>query len=135
MSYNKFPPSPVVRLPLSDKFMMAENKEITVEKVREASPPSSEDTEKAKPVPETDPHWIPGFWVRFPWLGLGSLIVVLICGIGSVLTLILSDGKSQTKWPKRIAPNVILSVMNNVANICFGVAIGRFIVMLTSPGC
>lgn len=39
----------------------------------------------------------------------------------------VSDGKIQGKghWPERIAPNVILSAMNNLQNMCFGIAIGN----------
>ena len=72
-----------------------------------------------------DPQWQPGFWVRFPWIGFIALFTVLLCVVGSIITLVLSDGASSTHWPEDIAPNVILSGMNNVANFCFAIAIGR----------
>nr|POE47213.1 hypothetical protein CFP56_00545 [Quercus suber] len=72
-----------------------------------------------------DPHWRPGFANRFPWLGFGALVVVLLCAMASVLTLELSNGKSQTQWPSAIAPNVILNIFNNITNICFGIAISQ----------
>ncbi|EME40731.1 hypothetical protein DOTSEDRAFT_55859 [Dothistroma septosporum NZE10] len=72
-----------------------------------------------------DSHWKPGYLNRLPVLGLGSLIVVLLCAIGSVLTLSIADGKSQSQWPQQIAPNVIVNILNSVTNICFGVAISH----------
>lgn len=84
-----------------------------------SSPGSNEDVESF-----ADPSWAPGFWVRFPWLGFGALVLVLITSGASVLTLMLSDRKSETQWVKQLPPNVILNQMNNVANLCFALAIG-----------
>jgi hypothetical protein len=84
-----------------------------------SSPGSNEDIESY-----ADPSWAPGFWVRFPWLGFGALVVVLITSGASVLTLMLSHGKSESQWVKQLPPNVILNQMNNVANLCFALAIG-----------
>jgi len=86
-----------------------------------SSPGSDEDIESS-----ADPAWAPGFWVRFPWLGFGALFIVLLTSAGSILTLMLSNGKSETHWVKQLPPNVILGQMNNVANICFGLAIGEY---------
>ena len=83
-------------------------------------PGSNEDIESY-----ADPSWAPGFWLRFPWLGFGALVVVLITSGASVLTLMLSDGKSESQWVKQLPPNVILSQMNNVASLCFALAIGE----------
>ena len=85
-----------------------------------SSPGSNEDIESY-----ADPSWAPGFWARFPWLGFGALVVVLITSGASVLTLMLSDGKSESQWVKQLPPNVILNQMNNVANLCFALAIGK----------
>lgn len=83
-------------------------------------PDSNEDIESS-----ADPSWAPGFWVRFPWLGFGALVVVLITSGASVLTLMLARGKSESQWVKQLPPNVILNQMNNVANLCFALAIGK----------
>lgn len=72
-----------------------------------------------------DSHWKPGFANRFPYLGFGSLVVVLICAVGAVLNLSLSNGVSQSRWPAAIAPNVIISILNSVANLAFGIAISK----------
>jgi len=71
-----------------------------------------------------DPKWQPGFFNQFPILGFSSLVIALMCAAGSIVTLMVSNGKSQTHWPERFAPNVILSGLNSVANICYGIAIG-----------
>ncbi|KAF2103501.1 hypothetical protein NA57DRAFT_72475 [Rhizodiscina lignyota] len=70
-------------------------------------------------------EWTPGFWAQFPKIGLGALLVALIACVGEVIILVTSDGKSQSKWPHRVAPNVLLSISNSVANICFSIAIGN----------
>lgn len=89
-------------------------------------------TATVRPVPDfTDSEkgdhteWTPGYLARFPWLGMGALFTVILCAIGSILTLVLSNGKSQTHWPEKLAPNVILGGLNNLANIMFGIAIGN----------
>nr|POE74632.1 hypothetical protein CFP56_37163 [Quercus suber] len=82
--------------------------------------------QQQNPPTLNDPHWKPGFANRFPYLGFGALGVILLCAMASVLTLELSNGKSQTQWPSAIAPNVILNVFNNIANICFGIAISQY---------
>ena len=93
------------------------------ETVRPISQPST-DSENAEGQVQ-DPKWAPGFIARFPWIGFGALVMVLLCVVGSIVTLVTSNGKSQTYWKKQLAPNVLLSIMNNVANICFSIAIGR----------
>ena len=78
-------------------------------------------------------HWQPGFFAQFPWLGIGALCGVLLCLVASILVLVLSNGKTQTEtwdhkaWPKAVAPNVLVSIFNSVANICFGIAISESI--------
>ncbi|KAI5362810.1 hypothetical protein Slin15195_G101910 [Septoria linicola] len=72
-----------------------------------------------------DPDWKPGYMNRFPWLGFGSLVVVLLCAIACVLTLVFAQGKSESEWPEQIAPNVIITVLNSCANLAFGIAISN----------
>ncbi|KAI5206123.1 hypothetical protein E4T39_02601 [Aureobasidium subglaciale] len=72
-----------------------------------------------------DPQWQPGKRARFPWTGFTALMTVVFCAICSVIVLLLSDGKSTLRWPEKIAPSIILSGFNGVANICFGIAIAN----------
>lgn len=83
----------------------------------------SETNEPSEPTQSTE--WKPGVLARFPWLGLGSLFMVLICIAGSIITLCISDGKSQTFWPKKLAPNVILSALSAAEGIFFGIAVSK----------
>jgi hypothetical protein len=69
-----------------------------------------------------DANWRPGYIARFPWLGLGCLLLVLICGIGCLVTLVVADGMAKYYWGK-VAPNVIVNILNSIANLAFGIAI------------
>ncbi|KAH7305133.1 hypothetical protein BKA65DRAFT_543990 [Rhexocercosporidium sp. MPI-PUGE-AT-0058] len=62
------------------------------------------------------------FVARFPWLGLGCLLTVLLCGIGCLITLVAANKKAKYHWGN-LAPNVIVNLLNSVANLCFGIAI------------
>lgn len=76
-------------------------------------------------------HWRPGFFSQFPWIGIGALGGVLACLVAAVVVLVCSNHKTQTRtaddrpWPKAVAPNVLISIFNSVANICFGIAISE----------
>lgn len=72
-----------------------------------------------------DPKWQPGFRSQFPWLGFIALATILTCAAASVIVLVFCDGTAKSKWPKWFPPNVILSILNNVENICFTIAIGK----------
>ena len=72
-----------------------------------------------------DPQWKTGMRARFPWTGFIALSTVLLCAASSVIVLLVSDGHSQKRWADKVAPNVLLSGFNGIANICFGVAIGN----------
>ena len=65
------------------------------------------------------------FWKRFPWIGFGALVMVLVALVASVIVLVTSNHVSQSKWPKDAAPNLLLNVMSQIENICFIMAIGR----------
>lgn len=69
--------------------------------------------------------WQPGFWRQFPWLGAGALIMVILISLASCLVLVFSNNRAQSQWDKRIAPNVILSVLNSVASVCLAVAVAQ----------
>ena len=103
-------------------------KDLAVENVRQSSASSSDGGERSQ-VPN-DPKWQPGFGRRFPWIGFGALVMVLVCSAASVVVLVTSNHQSVTKWPKDVAPNVLLNIMNNVENICFVIAIGNTILKL-----
>ena len=96
-------------------------KNATTATVRPVSQPGSDEENEDF----ADQSWEPGFWNRFPWLGFGALLIVLLCSGASVLILLLSNHRSENRWVKRLPPNVLLNQMNNVANIAFGIAIGE----------
>ena len=98
------------------------DKEIAIENARPTSTTSS-DENGVTPQEPKDPKWEPGFIKRFPWIGLGSLVMILVCAFGSVIILVTSDHVSQTKWPEWYAPNILINVMNQLENICFLVAV------------
>jgi hypothetical protein len=76
--------------------------------------------------------WNTGIWPRFPWTGFLSLLVILAGAAGALVILILSDGQSQEQWARASTvytnridmrlecppPNVLLAIINSVANIC-----------------
>ena len=98
-----------------------EKKTVPTEKIREV-PPSLSDAELAS----SNDDWQPGFWRHFPWLGSFSIIIIILCTLGSVLVLVLSDDVSDRHWrPRKLPPSVWLSGFNNISNIFFGVAIGK----------
>jgi hypothetical protein len=72
-----------------------------------------------------DPRWNTGMWARFPWTGFVALSIIVLCAVGSVVVLLVSRGKTVEQWSDTIAPSILLSGFNGVANICFGVAIGN----------
>ncbi|KAK4540736.1 hypothetical protein LTR36_008951 [Oleoguttula mirabilis] len=98
------------------------SKERFYDTVQEVETPFSE-VETGYPARATE--WQPGFLARFPVLGAGALFTVILCAVGSVITLLTSDGQSQARWPEQIAPNVILSGLNSVSSLCFSIAIGN----------
>lgn len=75
--------------------------------------------------PRSPDQWRPGFWAQFPWIGVCSLAGALLMSIVSVIVLCVSDGKAVSQWSDRIAPNVILTILNSFASVCFAVAVGR----------
>ena len=98
-----------------------EKKTVPTEEIREV-PPSLNDAELAS----SNEDWQPGFWRHFPWLGFFSIIVIILCTLGSVIVLVLSDDVSDRHWqPRKLPPSVWLSGFNNISNIFFGVAIGK----------
>ena len=75
-------------------------------------------------------QWKPGFWAQFPWLAAAALTGAIFMSIVAVIVLLLSDGKSVTRWDNRIAPNVILSVLNGISSACIAYAVGQGIAIV-----
>jgi hypothetical protein len=72
-----------------------------------------------------DPQWKTGLKARFPWTGFIALFTIILCANSSLIVLLVSDGRRQEPWAKKIGPSVWLSAFNGIANICFGVAIAN----------
>ncbi|PVH76147.1 hypothetical protein DL98DRAFT_657637 [Cadophora sp. DSE1049] len=73
-------------------------------------------------------NWEPGFWKRFPWIGFGCLFAAILITVAEIIILVMSDGKSVSQWTvrgKSVAPNVILSVLNSCAGVCFAIAVAQ----------
>lgn len=58
--------------------------------------------------PGPGPYWRTGVLRRFPWTGIGSLVVALVAMLAAVVVLIRSDGQALDSW--RVQPSVILSI-------------------------
>ena len=62
---------------------------------------------------------------KFPIYGLGALFGVLVAASTALAVLICSNNRSQTHWPKRVQPSVILAGINSFANIMLAVGIAQ----------
>lgn len=51
--------------------------------------------------------WLPGFWIRFPYRGLGMWLSALLGTIAAVMILAYSDGVPVDHWDERIQPGHI----------------------------
>lgn len=58
--------------------------------------------------PPRVPHWHTGFYRRFPWKGIGALIISLAATIVAIVILIRSDGTTIDSW--NVQPSVIVSI-------------------------
>lgn len=117
-----YSPSTPIEVGQRDDFPEQEKGKHVVETIRPVESAFSDEEHGGQ---MEDAKWRPGFFNQFPTLGFTALVIALLCAAGSVITLMLSNGKSQTHWPEKLAPNVILSGLNSVANICYGIAIGQ----------
>ncbi|USW46959.1 hypothetical protein Slin15195_G002780 [Septoria linicola] len=71
-----------------------------------------------------DVNWRPGYLSQFPWLGFCALTLVILCGVGCLVTLLVADNTAEVYWG-RVGPNVIVTILNSFANICFATAIAN----------
>jgi len=69
--------------------------------------------------------WQPGFWNQFPWLGAGCLLTAILISVAAIVVLVTSNKKAASQWPKQIAPNVILSILNSAASVCIAIAVAQ----------
>lgn len=83
------------------------------------------DDEKEEHGIDTLSKWLPGYWHRFPYVGAFSLLCIAALACIALGVLIGSDGASSTRWPQRIAPNVILALITAISNLCLTVAVGE----------
>jgi hypothetical protein len=94
-------------------------------------------TEKREAV-----QWQTGFLVRFPWIGFGAMLVMLISIALVGVVLGTSNGKFRNEWPSyerwnwlkgheewrkqaQIEPHVLLAIINTVTNVSLAIAIGH----------
>jgi hypothetical protein len=69
--------------------------------------------------------WQPGFGKQFPWLAFTCLCTVVVSSVAAILVLVFSNGKAESQWPKKIAPNVLLSVLMSISSIAITLAVGQ----------
>ncbi|KAF4341965.1 hypothetical protein FBEOM_4131 [Fusarium beomiforme] len=54
--------------------------------------------------------WLPGFWIRFPYRGLGMWFLALLGTVAAVMILVYSNGVPVDHWDERIQPTVWLAL-------------------------
>ncbi|OAP57429.1 hypothetical protein AYL99_08167 [Fonsecaea erecta] len=82
------------------------------------------------PVPDSSgltpaEQWQPGFRKRFPWVGFGCLVMVVVFSIVAIVVLKESNDRPVSSWPQKMAPNVVLSVCNSGASVCIAIAVAQ----------
>jgi len=77
--------------------------------------------------PDVDPvsKWTPGYFKRFPVVGALSLGLIAVLTCASLGVLIGSNNRSSSTWPQRIAPNVVLSLLNAFSSLALAVAVSE----------
>ncbi|CAK7220732.1 hypothetical protein SCUCBS95973_004262 [Sporothrix curviconia] len=80
------------------------------------------------PSPHTGLAWRPGYSRQVPWASLGSLVVFMICCVGTGVVLSSSHGKVVSEWPSESRPfsvSVLLSLLVSIANVCLAAALAK----------
>ncbi|RDW60548.1 hypothetical protein BP6252_11931 [Coleophoma cylindrospora] len=74
-------------------------------------------------LPSTRPTrpWKTGYFRNVPWIGIGSLVLVLCSAIASAGVLVLSDQAAVASW--KVAPSVILAILSAVSSACLRLAL------------
>jgi hypothetical protein len=108
--------------------------------VEELKVPVVESRESEETGQSEEVRWITGYVARFPWVGFGAIVLILVLIGMTGLVLATSHGRSKEEWPAymkwewkdtywkekgQIAPNVMLAVINTLTNICLTIAIGQ----------
>lgn len=60
--------------------------------------------------------WRTGYLQNIPWLGVGSLMLVLSSTIASAILLVVSNGDAVSSW--RVAPSVVLAILSAISTAC-----------------
>jgi hypothetical protein len=58
---------------------------------------------------------------KFPFLGVGALLLVLICLIGCIIVLVMSNGEPVSAW--NVQPTVLLALFSAVSNSALAFAL------------
>ncbi|KAF4998709.1 hypothetical protein FGRMN_3035 [Fusarium graminum] len=66
--------------------------------------------------------WLPGFWKRFPYRGLGMWLLALIGTVAAILILVYSDGVPVENWDEHIQPTVWLALTSALSGAFLAVA-------------
>lgn len=66
--------------------------------------------------------WLPGFWKRFPYRGLGMWLLALIGTVAAILILVYSDGVPVSNWDEHIQPTVWLALTSALSGAFLAVA-------------
>lgn len=75
-------------------------------------------------------QWQPGFWKRFPVLGLSSLLGVILMTAAMVIVLAVSDNMPIESWANNthssgIQPTVFLAVTSVIGNLLLSYALAQ----------
>ena len=60
--------------------------------------------------------WRTGYLRNVPWLGVGSLSLVLSSTTASAILLVVSNGDAVSSW--RVAPSVVLAILSAISTAC-----------------
>ena len=90
--------------------------------VEEVGQESNHETYES-PTARSDPPlhgklWQTGFLRNVPWVGVGSLLLVLSSTSASAILLVVSDGDAVSSW--RVAPSVVLAILSAISTACLG---------------
>ena len=65
--------------------------------------------------------WRTGCLRNVPWLGVGSLLLVLFSTLASAILLVISNGDPVSSW--RVAPSVVLAILSAISTACLSVSL------------
>jgi hypothetical protein len=65
--------------------------------------------------------WRTGYLRNVPWLGVGSLLLVLSSTIASAILLVVSNGNAVSSW--RVAPTIVLAILLAISTTCLSISL------------